>query len=313
MKGLELSEEFYRNYGEPLLKEMFPDIMPYIATGLCGSGSECLGYDDDVSADHDFEPGFCIFLPGEDIVDRKLEFRLERAYAGLPKEYSGYKRSPMNPVGGNRHGVIRSDRFFTEKTGTPDGMLSTEQWLKIPEYSLLEATNGKIYHDGDGKFSKIRQYLSAMPEDVRKKRLAGALLIMAQSGQYNYSRCIKHNETAAAQLAVFEFVKAFLKAAFLLNKRYMPYYKWAFRALRDLPLLSAYHDTAELLLTTENSADMAEAKYYMIEDMASAVITVLQDQDLTDAICADLEKHAYSVNDKIKDPGIRNLHILFTE
>ena len=171
MKGLELSERFYREYGEPLLKETFSDIMPYIATGLCGSGSECLGYDDDVSADHDFEPGFCIFLPGEDTVDRKLEFRLERAYAGLPKEFLGHKRSPLSPVGGNRHGVIRSDRFFTEKTGTPDGTLSTEQWLKIPEYSLLEATNGRIYHDGDGRFSSIRDHLSAMPEEQKQKFL----------------------------------------------------------------------------------------------------------------------------------------------
>lgn len=313
MKGLELSRGYYTLYGEPMLKEKFPDVLPYVSAGLCGSGSECLGYDDEISEDHDFEPGFCIFLPGEDVIDRKTEFRLERAYAALPKEFMGYKRSPVSPVGGSRHGVIRLEKFLTEKTGTPDGMLTVRQWLRIPEYALCETVNGELFHDGDGRFTAVRSYLADMPEDVRKKRLAGALLIMAQSGQYNYQRCIKHGETAAAQLAVFEFVRAFLKAVFLLNKRYMPYYKWAFRALGELPLLSEYHDTAELLLTTDNGESMAEMKYDLIEDASSSVISVLQDCGLTKAVCGDLEKHAYSVNDGIEDPEIRNLNILYTE
>ena len=37
----------------------------------------------------------------------------------------------------------------------------------------------------------------------------------------------------------------------------------------------------------------------------------LQSQTLTKAICGDLEKHAYSVNDGIRDGEIRNLHILY--
>ncbi|MBR4255786.1 MAG: hypothetical protein IKQ18_01380, partial [Clostridia bacterium] len=65
-------------------------------------------------------------------------------------------------------------------------------------------------------------------------------------------------------------------------------------------------------MTTENTESLAETKYYIIEDIASSVITELQNQKLTDAICGDLEKHAYSVNDKIDDPNIRNLNIFYT-
>ena len=36
----------------------------------------------------------------------------------------------------------------------------------------------------------------------------------------------------------------------------------------------------------------------------------LQEQELTEAVCGDLEKHAYSVNDRIADAELRNLHIL---
>ena len=312
MKGLELSKAYYENYGKPMLETDFAELLPHIAAGLCGSGSECFGYDDEISTDHDFEPGFCIFLPGEDVVDRKAAFQLERAYAKLPKEFLGYTRQTVSPVGGSRHGVIRINEFLKEKTGREDGVLDTDQWLMIPEYALAESCNGEIFFDGSGEITNIRRYLSDMPEDVRRKRLAGALIIMAQSGQYNYTRCIKHGETAAAQLAVFEFVKATLQAAFLLNRRYMPYYKWAFRALRELPLLCSLNDTLELLITTDNGADMSETKYYIIEDIASTVISALQEQNLTKAICGDLEKHAYSVNDGIKDQYIRNLSIFHT-
>ena len=57
---------------------------------------------------------------------------------------------------------------------------------------------------------------------------------------------------------------------------------------------------------------MARAKQDLMENLASAVITALQDQGLTEAVCGDLEKHAYSVNDHIADPALRNAHILLT-
>ena len=47
-----------------------------------------------------------------------------------------------------------------------------------------------------------------------------------------------------------------------------------------------------------------------MEGIAADVIDELQRQKLTQAVCGDLEKHAYSVNDRIADAGIRNMHIL---
>ena len=65
MKGLELSRKFYETYGAPMLHEKFPELEDKLAIGLVGDGSECFGYDDDISRDHDFEPGFCIFVPDD--------------------------------------------------------------------------------------------------------------------------------------------------------------------------------------------------------------------------------------------------------
>ena len=310
MQGLEIARAFYEQYGKPVLEEQFGPQLSQIAVGLIGSGSECFGFDDEISRDHDFEPGFIIFLPEEDVVDRRTAFLMERAYAKLPKEFMGLKRSLMAPVGGPRHGVLRTAEFFRNKVGSPDGSLSLYQWLTVPEASLAEAVNGEIFFDGSGTVTRIREQLSAYPEDIRRKKLAASLLLMAQAGQYNYTRCLSHGEKAAAQLAVNEFVQHTMKVVFLLNQVYEPYYKWSFRAMRRLPKLDLTAEVLEYLLTTDNEPEMAEEKYDVIEGIAADVIDELIEQGLTEANCGDLEKHAYSVNDGIMDAELRNMHIL---
>ena len=81
--------------------------------------------------------------------------------------------------------------------------------------------------------------------------------------------------------------------------------------MRRLPELSELADTMECMLTTDNDEPMDAVKQELIEDTASAVIAALQSRALTDAICTDLEKHAYSVNDRIDDASVRNLHVLY--
>ena len=310
MKGLKIAEKYYREFGAPMLHAEFPQLEGIIAVALCGSGSECYGYDDEISRDHDFEPGFCLFLPDDERIDRKTEFQLERAYAKLPGEYEGLKRLQVSPVGGSRHGVMRMGDFFAEKVGARDGKLTLSGWLSTPEFYLAEATNGAVFRDDEGVFSAIRASLLSMPEDVRKKKLAGHLLMMAQSGQYNYLRILSHGENAAAQLAVNEFVSHAMQVVFLLNRRYMPFYKWSFRALRELPLLSSLADSFEFLLTGDNVSPLSDTKAEVMEDISSMILLELREQCLSDMFCTDLEKHAYSVNDKIEDSDLRTASVL---
>ena len=310
MKGLDISRAYFEEYGLPVLKEEFPHLLPYLAAGLFGSGSECFGFDDTVSRDHDFEPGFCLFLPGEDVVDRRQAFLLERAYAKLPKQFMGLERQSLSPVGGPRHGVFRTAEFFTDKIGSPDGAFSLHDWLTVPEHALAEAVNGAVFCDNYGEVTRIRASLARYPEDVRRKKMAGHLLLAAQAGQYNFLRCIRHGETAAAQLAAAEFVKSSVSVIFLLNQVYQPYYKWSFRALRALPRLALEAELLEVILTTDNDGDHAGKKADLIEGVAADLIEEMQNQNLTKAVCGDLEKHAYSVNDAIADAELRNRHIL---
>ncbi|MBR3692582.1 MAG: DUF4037 domain-containing protein [Clostridia bacterium] len=301
MKGLELCRRFYAEYGEELLAQ-FPEIAPHAAVGLCGAGSECLGFDDDISRDHDFEPGFCIFLPGEDLVGRRQEFLLARAYDKLPREFLGCARSRISPVGGNRHGVLRLADFLRAHTGSPDGRLSLTDWLRLPEQSLLEVTCGALWRDDGGEFSRIRASLSRMPEDVRRKKLAGELLLMGQAGQYNYPRCLRRGDAGAAGLCAAEFVRSALHAAHLLAGRYMPYYKWAFRSLDDLPEFSDLRQPLERLLSV---GGVQEA-----ERVTALILAALRAQGLSDSPSEEAEAHAYAVNNTVRASELRNLHIL---
>lgn len=311
MKGLELSEKFYNEYGKKMIDDNFSHIKDFLAIGLVGSGSECFGFDDEFSQDHDFEPGFCIFLPDENFVSEKDAFQLERVYSRLPKEFEGYKRNLINPVGGNRHGVIRISDFFESKIGDKNGDVLNKDWFFISEQFLLEATNGKIFLDNFGLMTKIRKKLEYLPEDVRLKKLAGNILVMAQAGQYNYQRCVKREDTAAAQLAVVEFVNSALKVIFLLNKKYIPYYKWSFRALKELSELSELYYELEYLISSSNTEKEAKLKLEIIEKISKLIISELKKQNLTEVSANELELHAYSVNDKIENTEIRNLNIMY--
>lgn len=311
MNGIELSRSYYEQFGLPMLEEKFPELLEKIAVGICGPGSECFGFDDEISRDHDYEPGFIIFLPGESIVDRKTAFLLERAYDSLPADYMGVRRLRLKPVGGSRRGVKRTADFFRDRVGTPDGKMSLSEWLCIPEYARAEALNGAIFFDGYGEITAIRFALSDMPRDVWLKRMAGCLITMAQAGQYNYPRILAHGEREGAQLALFEFAQSAMELVFLLNQKPMPYYKWCFRALRSLSLLPDSADLFGSLILSGNTSSEVDRKIDTVNricDMVSLEISV----QLKTSYDVELERLAYAVNDLIEDGEIRNLSIFFT-
>ena len=82
MKGLELSRAYYEEYGKPMIDTQLAQYKPYLAAGLVGEGSECLGFDDELSTDHDFGPAFCLWVPEE--LYAKAGTEMQRAYDSLP-------------------------------------------------------------------------------------------------------------------------------------------------------------------------------------------------------------------------------------
>lgn len=303
MQGIEIAKAYWEQCGRPVIEQEFPELMKYIAVGLVGAGSECFGFDDELSRDHDFGPGFCIFLPGEDMVDRRLEFLLERAYAKLPKEFMGLKKELMNPAGGNRCGVFRTADWYREKTGLSEAPCGWQDFMSLPDHALAEAVNGEIFYDAYGEFSAIRKAWQAPPQDYIYKKLCGALISMSQAGEYNYPRCLRRNDRAAAHLCADEFVKAAVTAVFACFGMPVPYYKWTFRALKDLEKekrtapFSAILE--EILYSEEASALIAEA--------SGEILSLTASMHLQGTYAADLQSAAFELNNRVADPQLRNL------
>ena len=91
----------------------------------------------------------------------------------------------------------------------------------------------------------------------------------------------------------------------------MPYYKWSFRAMRELPILSHLSKDLEYLLSSPNDEQSVKIKVDKIEKICDDIARELIEQNLSDETGNDLERHAYAVNDNVKDHVIRTKNVLW--
>ena len=306
MKGLELCRLYYEEVGAPALKARFPELMSRAAVGLAGQGSDCLGFDDAYSRDHDFGPGFLVWLTDGDYAE--CGAALQRAYDELPREFRGFTRRPTH-TGAQRVGVMRTTDFYNYYIGctVPESLM---KWVRIQEHFLATCTSGEVFEDGLGEFTSIRNaLLPCYPEDVRRKKLAARAATMAQSGQYNYFRMTRRGDVFGARLALAEFLNASLSMLYLLNFRYEPFYKWQFAGAEGLVAMAdalPYLKDIAAASTRRDEGGIARD----IEAACAVAVGELKLQGLSAAQGDYLETHAYSIMEGIEDEGVRALHVM---
>lgn len=309
MNGLMLSKKYFFECGKDIFKKNFPDIYKYLAFSLIGCGSECLGFDDKLSEDHDFEPGFLILVPKK-YISEPDEFKIMRTYENLPKEFLGYKKCKIMHDR-HRHGFKYIEDFLIEKLGIDNINLTINDWFSIPEQMLLELTSGEIFEDNLGLITKIRFNLSVFPSDIRLKKISGVLLSMMQTGGYNYERCMIRNDYFTAKLTLNEYINYILHLIFLINEVYMPFYKWRFRLLKTLswPIHKKIISDIEELLYID-----VKKISYIKNLMRNIEQEILKRLEFENIIKIDenkyLDCYALEVNNKIKNVNIRNMNIL---
>lgn len=309
MQGLELARRYYEEFGRAMIAERFPDYEGRIAVGLAGSGSDCLGFDDEVSADHDSGAGFCLWLTDDDY--ENIGFRLAREYSKLPAEFMGVPKGRANSYGSSHFGVKSISGFYMPFTGRAGAPETNAEWLYTPEFSLAAAVSGEVFRDDLGEFTAVRERIKGgMPEDVRFKKIAARVIAAAQSGQYNYPRCLAHGETGAAVLAAAEFVRNTASLIYLINRRYAPFYKWLLRGMRGLEQLSHLEHELSFILTEGNSTEQTRAKPEAIEGVCAELAEYFRACGLASSQADFLEPYAYEIQNNIKDPELRNMHIM---
>ncbi len=255
MKGMDLSRRYFQETVLPRLEREQPDLLPRLAAGLVGNGSDCFGYDDEISRDHDWGVEYFLWLP-EELSDRReaLEAWRQQVFRETPP-----RNARIRSAYGARIGVQTVGEFYRSLLGGPEGPETLVQWLQVPEDNLAMAVNGEVFLDREGSFTAVREkLLRHYPEDVRKKKLAAKCMSIAQSGQYNFLRMAKREDWVTVRTILQRFSDAVMGVVFLMNRRYKPYYKWSWKALSELPILGP--ETADALREIALSPDFSPAE-----------------------------------------------------
>ena len=274
IKGLELSKKYFYDIVLPKFEKSLKDILPLCAFGLVGEGSECYGYDDKISQDHDFGPSVCIWLRKDDYLKHKD--KINEVLKKLPKTYLGFRELKESEWGYNRRGLLNIEDFYFKFIGSANPPQTINDWQKIPETALATVTNGEVFLDNLGEFTKIRkQLLNYYPEVIRQNKIATRLMNISQHGQYNYTRCLRRNDLVAANQCLYLFVDEVIHLVFLLNRRYKIFYKWANRALLDLKILgSEIHKLLQDMVFSQN-------KIPYVRKICKVLADELRNQNLT--------------------------------
>ncbi len=274
MSGLELCERYYNQYGKDMIHNKFPEYEHMIAVGMVGEGSECFGFDDEYSRDHDWGPGFCMWL--SDDLYHEIGKSLQRAYDELPKSLDGYERFTTKQ-GSHRTGVFCIQDFYQKFI--PSWTRNKEMdWQNTEEDNLATVTNGKVFRDDLGEFSKVREnLLSYYPDTIWKKKLGISLIQMAKSGQYNFGRMKKRNDYVTAQIYLAEYFKWTMQSVYLLNRVYAPYEKWLLKGIQNLSILPEVGDILRAISDMELKDERIEMT---IEIIAQLMIDELEKQNL---------------------------------
>lgn len=312
MKGLELSRAYWERCALPMFRRELPAFLERAAVGLVGEGSECFGFDDAVSQDHDWGPGFCLWLPEEEWENWRQA--VEPLLSRLPDSFEGVpaRMAPERRMG--RVGPLSIEGFYARFLGMAQPPQSWKHWRLIPEHFLAVSTNGEVFSDGLGAFSAFREALLAYyPEDVRLKKIAARCMGMAQAGQYNLLRCLKRGETATAMLAAARFSEQAISMIFLLNKRYMPFYKWAHRGVSQLPVLGK--ETASCVTELAGmdwrlGARLESVAGETVESLCRMVAARLRADGLSDTAGDWLLEHGPSVQSRIETPELRRMSVM---
>ena len=301
MTGMEWSRKFWEEIAAPDFDRTFPRLRDEVAAGLVGNGSECFGFDDELSTDHDWGTDFFLWVT-EDAADAIPA--LTRWKAALLAAHPEYPRRKATELGAHT-GVMTCGDFYRQMTGFPQGPQTVREWFAVPVEQLAMAVNGQVFRDGAGTFSAIRRHLAEdCPEDLRRKRIAARCMMLAQTGQYNLGRCLKRGHTVSAFTTVGKFVDEAIGLVFLLNRAYKPYYKWQFPAMEKLPLLAG---EAGPLLERLTAAGDWNARQECVDALCALFAAELRKEGLSDAMDWFLAAHGQAVQATVRDPLLSQL------
>ena len=246
LPGLKLGEAFYAEAVRPLLDENFPGLSH--AAALIGSGSEILGFDDEMSTDHHYGPRVMLFLADDadpslpDAIRQMLADRLPYRFRGYPTSFTApnpddngvqlleaVESGPVN----HRVEIFTVPEFMAGYLGIDLAQpLTPDVWLALPQQRLRTTVGGAVYHDDVG-LEAVRQRFAWYPHDVWLYLLAAGWARIGQE-EHLMGRAGYAGDEIGSALIGARLVRDVMRLCFLMERTYAPYPKWFGTAFRQL-------------------------------------------------------------------------------
>jgi len=148
--------------------------------------------------------------------------------------------------------------------------------------------------------------MAVYPGDGRLKKIAARCMTMGQAGEYNFPRCAKRGDQLSAQYAETKFCADTISIIFLLNRRYVPFYKWMHLAVKLLPLLG--EGTHDVILTLLQASDFRE-KESVIEEICMTIIKEFAGHGLSNSNSTFILDHGPQIHSTIRDKALRERNV----
>ena len=244
--GLALCDAFYREEVAPVLADAFPALAHSAA--LMGRGSEVLGFDDEVSADHDWSARVTIFLAPEVYADQG-EGVADLLHGRVPPAFRGRSASVE---------VVTVRGYFRDRLGIDvDQELTARDWLVTAEQQLRMYTAGAVFHD-ELDLQSVRDRLSRYPHDVWLYLMSAGwwrvhpeLNLVGRAGSVG-------DELGSAVIGA-RLVTDLMRLCFLMERQYAPYAKWFGTAFRRLACAAELAPVLQRVLRAERWPEREQA------------------------------------------------------
>ncbi len=300
--GKELSKNFYFDVVRPILESNYPGLT--YSAGLLGSGSEILGFDTEMSTDHNWGPKLFLFLSEADLdhhqanIHRVLGRELPYSYHGFPthfEEVAGepgtdvMKTTTHRPIN-HRVSMINLDAFLRTYLGfNPDKAFTIADWLTIPEQKFRSIVDGAIFYDGLRALKPLQEKVSYYPPDIWLYLLSAGWQRIGQEEPFVGRTGLVGDDLGSALITARQ-VAHLMGLAFLIEKTYAPYSKWFGSAFALLPSASSLHPH---FMGAIQAADWQEREHHL--GQASLILVRMTNQlHITDPLL----EHLYQFHDR---------------
>ena len=292
---------FYEGYLKEAIHKDFGDYEDKIGVGITGYGSECFGFDDEYSYDHDCNVRLFLFVDKETLfaIGNQLQSEYENQLERFYKDYNIKINASLNI--NKVDGVVETKSYYTNILELDHLPVTDEEWYSVKEEKLAMASNGVIFTNNNCQVTDIRKYLSDYYNDtVWLTRIANEMYLYSQSAQYNYSRMKLREEYVASKMSIAMGMEHCMKLVYLLNRTYAPYYKWLRKGLEKLPVLSEIGDILDTIAINE---DVAASNFELI---AKLIVKEMNKMGIIEGKDTYLDHYTGAILQKVRE-GLKAL------